>query len=237
MLTRESFMQVFSLGETIKSGAGDRKNAADLEILGFADDSIQHKSAKSGAMQSTRYDYISLLVDHFEELDPKSIQNSVNKVLREAGLDQDFRTETYAYTLAKEFHKRTGEMLFLASGEELVTGETEAQEQEYREGRRTLISIERIERDDKARRECIRQHGATCFACGFNFEVSYGELGSGYIHVHHQGTPLAATDGDHKVDPLIDLIPLCPNCHAMVHIKKPMLSVAKLKEILEQRKL
>lgn len=44
----------------------------------------------------------------------------------------------------------------------------------------------------------------------------YGEIGAGYIHVHHL-KPLAEVTGEREIDPIADLIPVCPNCHAMLH--------------------
>ncbi len=44
----------------------------------------------------------------------------------------------------------------------------------------------------------------------------YGNIGEGYIEVHHLN-PISQTEGSHKVDPTTDLVPLCANCHAMIH--------------------
>jgi putative restriction endonuclease len=69
-------------------------------------------------------------------------------------------------------------------------------------------------------------------ACGLNFGKFYGVHGEGFIHVHHI-KPLSES-GETKVDPKTDLIPLCPNCHAMVHKKKThTLSLEELKQLLK----
>lgn len=96
-----------------------------------------------------------------------------------------------------------------------------------REGARFTVQSTAIERKPLARSVCIAEYGCRCFACGFDFEATYGALGSGYIHVHHR-TPLSSQDGEHDVDPIRDLVPLCPNCHAMVHRKTPPLAVEEL---------
>lgn len=74
------------------------------------------------------------------------------------------------------------------------------------------------ERDPEARRICVQHHGAKCRVCGIDFGEEYGDFGAGFIHVHHK-TPVAraAKDGEYKVDPKDDLVPVCPNCHAMLH--------------------
>ena len=93
------------------------------------------------------------------------------------------------------------------------------------EGRRYSVSLTAVERNPNARRECIARYGCICHVCKIDFEKHYGsELGKDYIHVHHR-KDLALSEGRHKVDPIKDLIPLCPNCHAMVHKKRPAMSV------------
>ena len=49
-----------------------------------------------------------------------------------------------------------------------------------------------------------------------SFEEVYGEVGRGFIEVHHI-VPISERGGDYIVDPIRDLIPLCSNCHAMIH--------------------
>lgn len=69
----------------------------------------------------------------------------------------------------------------------------------------------------------------TCTACGLDFAKHYGEIGIGFIHVHHL-RPLA--EGARQVDPIADLRPLCPNCHAMVHQKTPPFTIEELKNMI-----
>ncbi|WP_420619070.1 HNH endonuclease [Candidatus Poriferisocius sp.] len=86
------------------------------------------------------------------------------------------------------------------------------------EGATKKVSVVVYERDPEARRICIKRHGAKCRVCGIDFGEEYGDFGTGFIHVHHK-TPVAraAKDGEYKVDPKGDLVPVCPNCHAMLH--------------------
>ena len=175
------------------------------------------------------YPYLKLIVDTFEDLDPKSIQKSVNAVLKRRGFRSDYTTENYVYSFAKALREQTGSAFFLSQGEISVPGLGGA---EYLEGRRVAVLVERIERRPEARLECIAHFGAICAACGFDFEERYGSIGRGFIHVHHHRLQLAKTSGRHKVNPTRDLIPLCPNCHAMVHSQRQMLSVPQLKKII-----
>ena len=104
-----------------------------------------------------------------------------------------------------------------------------------REGATTTVTVTLYERSAIARRRCVEHYGCSCCVCGFSFESAYGELGRDYIHVHHV-LPLAELDAEYEVDPIRDLRPVCPNCHAMLHRKSPALSIAELKAIkLEKR--
>lgn len=97
----------------------------------------------------------------------------------------------------------------------------------YKEGRRFSVVSTVIERNPIARQKCIDHFGCKCYVCKFEFKRTYGELGGNYIHVHHK-TDIATRDGEHDVDPVRDLVPLCPNCHAMVHQKMPSIPVEEL---------
>jgi 5-methylcytosine-specific restriction protein A len=106
--------------------------------------------------------------------------------------------------------------------EELAASET------FPEGAKTTVVINAYERNPKARAACIAYHGCKCAACGFNFVSRYGELGRDFIHVHHL-RPLRAVADEYEVDPKKDLIPVCPNCHAMIHRTEPCLSITELR--------
>lgn len=99
------------------------------------------------------------------------------------------------------------------------------------EGKRKTINVNVYERNPLARKQCMNFYGVHCQICNFNFEEKYGEVGKNFIHVHHI-VPLHQIQGDYKVDPIKDLIPVCPNCHAMLHRMEngTYLSVEKLKE-------
>ncbi len=99
------------------------------------------------------------------------------------------------------------------------------------EGAVRKILVNAFERNGAARAACIRHFGSTCAACGFDFGTVYGDSAKGYIHVHHT-RPLAEIRTEYAVDPLKDLIPLCPNCHAFVHRTAPAMTIAELRTIL-----
>lgn len=103
----------------------------------------------------------------------------------------------------------------------------------YKEGKVTEVFVNRYERNQKARTECIKHYGAICQGCGFDFGAFYGTTAQGFIHVHHI-VPLADIGKSYQVDPVKDLVPLCPNCHSVVHLAKPMLTIEQLKKLTKK---
>ncbi|MCW2131459.1 HNH endonuclease [Arthrobacter sp. VKM Ac-2550] len=94
------------------------------------------------------------------------------------------------------------------------------------------VSANRYEVGPQARTACIRHHGSSCAACGFNFAAAYGGLGKDYIQVHHI-VPAAEQGADYQLDPLTDLVPLCANCHVMAHQRTPVAySPAELRRLM-----
>ncbi len=101
------------------------------------------------------------------------------------------------------------------------------------EGVKRQVTVNSYERDHKARLQCIKVHGTTCAVCGIDFEKMYGELGKGFIHVHHI-VPIHTIGKGYKVDPSTDLVPVCPNCHAMLHrgMNGDARSIDELKQLI-----
>ena len=103
----------------------------------------------------------------------------------------------------------------------------------YTEGAVRTVTINAYERDPKARAACLAKHGYCCAVCNINFGRAYGVIGEGFIHVHHK-KPLATMRGEYELDPVKDLVPVCPNCHAMLHTSEPPFSVEELKGHYQQ---
>lgn len=85
------------------------------------------------------------------------------------------------------------------------------------EGAKKSRRVNWYERNTQNRAACIRLHGTRCSVCDMSFAERYGkELGEGFIHVHHV-VPLSARRRRRTPDPKTELVPVCPNCHAMLH--------------------
>lgn len=105
------------------------------------------------------------------------------------------------------------------------------------EGSIIELTLTAYERNPAARKACIEHYGTQCQVCGFDFGKVYGQLGRDFIHVHHV-TALSQVRKVHAVDPIRDLVPVCPNCHAMLHISQGSpLAVEKLREIMAHNKV
>ncbi len=91
------------------------------------------------------------------------------------------------------------------------------------------------ERSRKNRVRAIEIHGTTCWACQKNMNDVYGkELAQDYIEIHHR-VPLADLEA-HTPNPDTDLVPLCANCHRVIHRERgKVLPVEKLREVLQDR--
>lgn len=98
------------------------------------------------------------------------------------------------------------------------------------EGAPTTGTASRYERSAKAREACLVAHGTTCKVCDVGMKERYGPAAEGLIHVHHL-EPLASVGEEHRVDPVRDLRPVCPNCHAVIHYERPPSSPRTLEKV------
>lgn len=101
------------------------------------------------------------------------------------------------------------------------------------EGAAKRTTTVRYERDSVARLECLRYHGAACAICGLLFEQRYGPEARGLIHVHHL-KPIARNIGRRRVNPTVDLRPVCPNCHAVIHSRPAAFSIEDVKKMMKK---
>lgn len=135
--------------------------------------------------------------------------------------------------ITKEIYDKILSLAEINDEDSLSTVDNFTTEVETKEGSKKLVYTTKYERDPKLREQAIKIHGLSCMACGFNFLKTYGERGRGFIHVHHV-KPLSTT-GECIINPNIDLVVLCPNCHSMVHRNKnQILTVDELKNLIKK---
>ena len=101
------------------------------------------------------------------------------------------------------------------------------------EGARRQISVNTYERDRTARDKCLQHYGTRCAVCEKDMSEIYGPAAAGLTHVHHL-KPLSEIKEDYQVRPIADLRPVCPNCHAVIHRRKPPYKIEEVKGFLEK---
>ncbi|WPC75407.1 HNH endonuclease [Vibrio porteresiae] len=91
------------------------------------------------------------------------------------------------------------------------------------------------ERNQKAKVACFEKYGTTCVICRFNAEDTYGKEARNIIHIHHL-TPISEVGSEYKVDPVADLRPVCPNCHAVIHRNNGCDEIENVKLMLSRQR-
>lgn len=117
-----------------------------------------------------------------------------------------------------------------------ITYPDDIEDKDLFEGTKKQITVNAYERSSQARQECINKYGYECVICNFDFEKIYGEIGHNFIHVHHI-KPLSEIDEKYKIDPIKDLRPVCPNCHAMLHKRKPAYGIEEIENLINKNDL
>ncbi|MFT3882758.1 MAG: HNH endonuclease [Gemmatales bacterium] len=102
------------------------------------------------------------------------------------------------------------------------------------EGAKYQITVNVYERDPLARQLCIEKHGTNCAICGFSFGAVYGPVAVGFVHVHHL-RPLSEIGEEYEINPIEDLRPVCPNCHAVLHRRVPAYSIEEVQVFIRQQ--
>lgn len=102
------------------------------------------------------------------------------------------------------------------------------------EGALTRVLTNKYERSPANRAACLAYHGTKCTGCGFDFAAVYGDIGTGFIEVHHT-VPVSSMGESYIVDPVRELVPLCSNCHSMVHRRLPPFEIEELRKMLHSQ--
>ena len=144
------------------------------------------------------------------------------------------KTVNAVFEIDKAFFDRIRGALTGESAKPVIPEEVDASET-YVEGAAKTITVNAYERNRGARAKCIEHHGWACGVCGYDMAELYGEIGEGVIHVHHL-RELAALGEEYEVDPINDLRPVCPNCHAILHTSSPAMTIKQLQKVLSGRK-
>ena len=178
-----------------------------------------HENRRRGWWQRELWRFEKEIYEGFKEYSEEELYVLVSQILATPKLD--FEQLFDSFTVSDDtliFPDEVGEV------EETKT---------FKEGSIRQIQVNAYERNNQARKKCIEYYGLNCYVCKFNFEKVFGEIGKGFIHVHHI-IPLAEINQEYEVNPIQDLRPLCPNCHAMIHRKYPPFTIEEIKDLLRK---
>ena len=172
----------------------------------------------------------SLISDNSKLLDIQSL-SQFKGMLTILKSDNEFKNNNHNSTALKHYlsYLKWKENTYFSVFPDEVEGD-----KKFLEGRSKVVNVNVYERNPKARQKCIDHHGYSCAVCEFDFEEKYGEIGKNFIHVHHL-IEISTISEEYEIDPIKDLKPVCPNCHAMIHKKKPAYTIEEVKSFLKMQ--
>lgn len=183
---------------------------------GMSDLTIKHKNGEFSLSKAG------------EKLLKDNIKNTELLLLSDFNYEQK---EAVAQAIQRTSKNKTDKVFIYDENEEITEGKVKTKPS------KTKIRSKKLH--DAAIKEYTSKDGSIkCAVCGFDFKNVYGELGEGFIEIHHEKPiyqmPSAGTTACIK-DAIKYVKPLCSNCHRMIHRKKNViLTIQQLKDILDK---
>lgn len=202
----------------------NRNSASDL-INNFRCMIEGLKYTRTNNAMATEY-YLKNILKDFGRL---KLQNALNSLI----LHIEYYEELQNINMKKQREILERYQVLVKSSEEIIYPD-DIEDNDLFEGAKKQITVNAYERSSQARQKCIEYYGAKCTICSFEFEKIYGDIGKDFIHVHHI-KPLSEIDQQYKINPIEDLRPVCPNCHAMLHKRKPAYCIQEIQDKIEQK--
>ena len=143
-------------------------------------------------------------------------------------------TKKFFWQLRPEVVKALEELGF--TGESALEKDERAASSALTEGNLSASYKEIRHRNAIARERCLAYHGLVCKVCKLDFGLTYGPEFRDCIHVHHLN-PMAQADSVRAVNPETDLVPVCPNCHAVIHAQGEVRSLEVVRDFLRCNKV
>jgi len=220
--------------KTVIFGAWDIHTTGNMSLIFSESWAISSKGRKLPAFDESR-EHIRLIETEGYILKTFSMKYSdINK--DENGIGPA-TIAGFTPKLQRKYLRRVSESWYASDGEVGVQIAEEVNDRDVlTEGSSKTISVNIFERNPAARAECLAHHGYKCAVCSFDFQEFYGSIGQNFIHVHHI-VPLSEVGQEYVLDPIKDLVPICPNCHAMIHRTRPILTIKQLKDHLLENKI
>lgn len=216
--TRTDELRLLVLAEELRERVSDRH----LQVDGTATEPF-YPSAPGSALVTVPYEPADRLADLLQRL--REPHDSILAVSAEAGFNYGAR-RGHRDEVVDALSELVGRPLpyplysHAAQSYRALPEEIPKADEPFTEGATVSIPGNRYERDGAARRACVESSGFRCAVCEVLLSEIYGDAAARLIHVHHR-VPLAEIGEAYEVDPESDLIPVCPNCHAVIHRRRP----------------
>lgn len=209
----------------------------------YVDEYLKHRSDAEEIARFTESELADFIRKHklpdFESIYAQLDHNFYDRVRDDIAIDGQMRTEDNAADNMYSFHLKTWSG-FLESkafrnltktkiaieGKTSKTGASSPsaptvssfREETDGEHKHILKEMDVIRRNPKLRQKCIDKYGYQCQCCGMDFAETYGkELGANFIEVHHLKM-ISTYEANGVPENFLDnLVPLCSNCHSMIH--------------------
>lgn len=179
---------------------------------------------------------VYMKVMNFRRFDPIYISQGKKGLQRSGKLEEDVWHD-FAADPRRLSETANAIRLIVNKGE--IPEASEEEDEEFAEAEEGRI-LTRIHRSRERSRKLVENKKASvlkanghlkCEACSFDFEVTYGERGKGFIEAHHV-KPVHTLAAGEKTK-LEDLVLLCSNCHRIVHTQRPWLTVEELGQLIK----
>ena len=217
-----------------KSNAESIANFTEMELADFI---------RQYADASFKGIYVELNHNYYDHISSKIPINQEMKAVNEAAnLKYSSHLKLYSAFLESKHFKQLfksriaspDEQASITKGTAFLSVSSTPQkpkEREITEGEKKHVEFERAHRNPKLRQACLDKYGYQCQCCGMDFVSMYGEeLGANFIEVHH--LQMISTYDENRPENYVEnLVPLCSNCHSMIHHgKQGPLSLRELRK-------
>jgi 5-methylcytosine-specific restriction protein A len=235
-ITNNQIIKSFEIAKEIYNGNITQKNGLDeLVLFGMnrnsASDYIYNYQCMIDGKLMTRNSNTFGTEYYLEKIFENGGETELQKALISLSLHLDYYEEISNTKVIKRRKIYDFFLSKLNSNIDIVYPDDIESNEKFIEGKSKKVLVNVFERNTVARSLCIKHYGFKCQVCEFDFEKRFGEIGRNFIHVHHV-VDISTIGSEYELDPILDLIPVCPNCHSMLHKKKPAYKIEELKTFI-----
>jgi 5-methylcytosine-specific restriction enzyme A len=213
-------------------GKADQNIAKLSDLLNQLGASIANRTSK---FRNANGVYMKVM--NFRRFDPVYVQQGKKGLQRGGKLEEEVWND---FASGPSKLVRTASAIRVALTEKQIPNASPEEDEEVAEAEEGRI-LTRIHRSrersrnlvEKKKVSVLKAHGRLgCEACGFDFERTYGKRGKGFIEAHHV-KPVHTLEPGAKTR-LEDLVLICSNCHRVLHMRRPWLTMDELRQMISE---